>query len=351
MNKAVLAELAPTGTLRAGINMSNFLLVTGKTPTATPTACRRTWRARSPGASACRSSWCPSPRPTGWSPPPRDDVWDIGMVGAEPQREKMMAFTAAYAEIEATYLVRKDSPLKACSDVDKKGVSIITRGGSAYGLWLERNIKNATLILTKTADEAKARFISEKIDAFAGLRDGARQGRPEESRDAHPAGPVRRRAAGRRHAQEERGRHRLPARGRRGGEGVRADRELHREAQGERPVGRPPPAEAASSGDQSAPGAMVAGLPSSYSMAEAPATEASGARKAVPLSAPSTGRMSVPSTGPSHPGRRSAGRMVAGSPSSYSIRPVRGADSRADIMRDAGERIAVEARAIAGERA
>ena len=84
----------------------------------------------------------------------------------------MMNFTAAYAEIEATYMVRKDSPLKACSDVDKKGVSIITRGGSAYGLWLERNIKNATLILTKTADEAKERFISEKIDAFAGLRNG-----------------------------------------------------------------------------------------------------------------------------------------------------------------------------------
>ncbi len=172
MNKAVLAELAPTGTLRAGINMSNFLLVTGKTPDGDPDGVSPDLAREIARRLGVPVKLVPFPSPDGLVAAARDDLWDIGLVGAEPQREKMMAFTAAYAEIEATYLVRKDSPLKACSDVDKKGVSIITRGGSAYGLWLERNIKNATLILTKTADEAKERFISEKIDAFAGLRNG-----------------------------------------------------------------------------------------------------------------------------------------------------------------------------------
>ena len=172
MNKAVIAELAPTGTLRAGINMSNFLLVTGKTPSGDPDGVSPDLAREIAKRLGVPLKLVPFPSPDGLVAAAGDNVWDIGNVGAEPQREKLMTFTAAYAEIEATYLVRKDSPLKACSDVDKKGVSIITRGGSAYGLWLERNIKNANLILTKTADEAKERFISEKVDAFAGLRDG-----------------------------------------------------------------------------------------------------------------------------------------------------------------------------------
>lgn len=172
MNKAVLAELAPTGTLRAGINMSNFLLVTGKTPSGEPDGVSPDLAREIAKRLGVPLKLVPFPSPDGLVAAADDNVWDIGNVGAEPQREEKMVFTAAYAEIEATYLVRKDSPLKSCSEVDKKGVSIITRGGSAYGLWLERNIKNANLILTKTADEAKERFISEKIDAFAGLRDG-----------------------------------------------------------------------------------------------------------------------------------------------------------------------------------
>jgi len=114
----------------------------------------------------------PFPSPDGLVAAADDNVWDIGNVGAEPQREEKMSFTAAYAEIEATYLVREDSPLKSVADVDKEGVSIIVRGGSAYGLWLERNIKNARLILKDDNNDAKAEFFAGGIDALAGLRTG-----------------------------------------------------------------------------------------------------------------------------------------------------------------------------------
>ena len=36
MNEKVIAELAPNGVMRAGINMSNPLLVTGRTPNDDP---------------------------------------------------------------------------------------------------------------------------------------------------------------------------------------------------------------------------------------------------------------------------------------------------------------------------
>jgi polar amino acid transport system substrate-binding protein len=172
MSDAARAELAPSGTLRAGINMSNFLLVTGKTPEGDPDGVSPDLAREIGRRLGVPVKLVPFPSPDGLVAAAADNVWDIGNVGAEPQREEKMSFTAAYAEIEATYLVRDDSPLKAVSDVDKKGVSIIVRGGSAYGLWLDRNIKNANLILTDDGAVARERFLKEKIDAFAGLRTG-----------------------------------------------------------------------------------------------------------------------------------------------------------------------------------
>ena len=97
-------------------------------------------------------------------------AWDIGLIGAEPQRAEKIAFTAAYCEIEATYLVPAGSPLKAIADVDKAGVRIAVTGRSAYGLWLDRNIKNATLVRSDTLDSAYEQFVRDKLDALAGLR-------------------------------------------------------------------------------------------------------------------------------------------------------------------------------------
>ncbi|MGH6620247.1 MAG: transporter substrate-binding domain-containing protein [Alphaproteobacteria bacterium] len=171
-SKEVISQLAPTGTLRAGINMSNFLLVTGKTTSGDPDGVSPDLAREIAKRLGVPVKLVPFPSPDKLVDAAGSNAWDIGLVGAEPQRELKMGFTAAYAEIEATYMVRKDSPLKACAEVDRKGVSIITRGGSAYGLWLERNIKNAKLVLTETGEEAKERFAGEKIDAFAGLRNG-----------------------------------------------------------------------------------------------------------------------------------------------------------------------------------
>lgn len=172
MSDAARAELAPSGTLRAGINMSNFLLVTGKTPEGDPDGVSPDLAREIAKRLGVPLKLVPMPSPDGLVAAADDDVWDIGLVGAEPQRMEKMDFTAAYAEIEATYLVREDSALKSVDDVDKPGNSIIVRGGSAYGLWLERNIKNAKLILKDDNNEAKAAFFAGGIDALAGLRTG-----------------------------------------------------------------------------------------------------------------------------------------------------------------------------------
>ena len=62
------------------------------------------------------------------------------------------------------------SPIKAIADVDKPGIKISVTGRSAYGLWLENNIKHATLIRTDTLDSSLDQFVAQKMDVLAGLR-------------------------------------------------------------------------------------------------------------------------------------------------------------------------------------
>jgi polar amino acid transport system substrate-binding protein len=94
----------------------------------------------------------------------------VGFLGAEPHRAKEITFTAAYVEIEATYLVPSGSPLGAIADVDRPGVRIAVPEKSAYELFLTRTLKHAELARTKGGDAAFKLFIGDKLDALAGLK-------------------------------------------------------------------------------------------------------------------------------------------------------------------------------------
>jgi len=172
MSDKARAELAPTGVLRAGINLSNFLLVTGRSATSEPEGV-----APDMAREIARSLGVPVHYVTFKSPGELADqagknVWDIGLIGAEPQRAAVMTFSAAYVEIEATYMVPPGSPITSIDQVDRKGVKVVTSARSAYGLWLENNIKNAELIQIAGLDGAFNKFRDDKIDVLAGLRPG-----------------------------------------------------------------------------------------------------------------------------------------------------------------------------------
>jgi len=169
-SKEVIAELTPTGVLRAAINMSNFLLVTGRTPTGDPTGVSPDMAAEAAKRLGVPLKLVPFKSPGELGDQAENNVWDIGNIGAEPQRARTIAFTAAYCEIEATYLVPPGSPIKAIADVDKPGVRISVTGRSAYGLWLENNIKQATLVRTDSLDGSFDQLVRDKLDVLAGLR-------------------------------------------------------------------------------------------------------------------------------------------------------------------------------------
>jgi polar amino acid transport system substrate-binding protein len=166
----VKAELSSTGALRAGINMQNPLLVTGRTDAGDPVGVAPDIVAEIARRLGVPVKYVPFGSPGELADAVDAGTWDIGLIGAEPQRAEKIAFSQAYVEIEATYLVPAGSPLKAIADVDRKGVRIAVMGRAAYGLWLDRNIKNAELVRSESLASSADLFVRDKLDALAGLR-------------------------------------------------------------------------------------------------------------------------------------------------------------------------------------
>src|SRR5215470_9503035 len=166
---AVLADLAPTGRIRAGINYGNFILATKD---------RATGESRGVAVDLVhelgRRLGVPveivaydSVAVMGDAAP--SGVWDIAFLGSDPKREALMSFTAAYLEIEATYLVPGASPLTTAAEVDRDGIRVAAPARANYELYLSRNLKHATLISTASADAAFDLLTGGQVEAVAGL--------------------------------------------------------------------------------------------------------------------------------------------------------------------------------------
>ncbi len=99
-----------------------------------------------------------------------EDRADIGFFAIDPARGASIAFTNPYVLIEGSYLVRADSPLKSNDEVDREGHRVMVGKGSAYDLYLTREIKHATLMRAPSSPAVVDSFIAEKADVAAGVR-------------------------------------------------------------------------------------------------------------------------------------------------------------------------------------
>jgi len=162
-------ELTPTGKLRVGVNLGNFLLVQrtsdgtirGIVPDLAAELARRL------GVEAELRKYEKVGEVADGA---KKGEWDVAFIGAEPQRAAEIDFTAPYVEIEAMYLVPAGSPIRSIAEVDRKGVRIAVANRSAYHLWLERNIRNAELVTGDSIDGSYQRFVNEKLEVLAGLK-------------------------------------------------------------------------------------------------------------------------------------------------------------------------------------
>lgn len=167
---ALRAEFAPTGTLRVGLNMSNFLLTRTDAATGKPAGVAHDLGLELGRRLGITVTFVPHPNPGALADAANKNIWDVGFLGAEPLRANEIDFTAAYVEIDSTYLVPPGSAIKILDDVDRKGVRIIVPDKAAYELYLSRTLKNAGLVKEPGGDAAFRRFVDEQFDALAGLR-------------------------------------------------------------------------------------------------------------------------------------------------------------------------------------
>ncbi len=170
MTEEIISQLAPGGTLRAGINMANILLVTGATPDGDPIGVAPDVARAIAEKLGIGVVYVKFASPGEVADGVKNDAWDIGLIAADPSRAESMAFTTAYVEVEATYLVADDASYQSVVDVDQPGVRIAVSERSAYDLYLIRALKHAELCRAKGMGGAVERLVNEKLDALAGLR-------------------------------------------------------------------------------------------------------------------------------------------------------------------------------------
>ncbi len=166
----IVEQLAPTGRLRATINLGNPVLaqrdpVTGEPRGVSVDLARElgrrlgvpvdlvTFETAGKALAALQSGAC-----------------DIGFLAIDPVRAADLAFTSPYVLIEGTYMVPRTSSLRNVEDVDQDGVRIAAGKNAAYDLYLSRTLRHAKLVYAPTSHAALELFLSEGLEAAAGVR-------------------------------------------------------------------------------------------------------------------------------------------------------------------------------------
>jgi polar amino acid transport system substrate-binding protein len=169
---AAREQLAPAGVLRAAINMSNYLLTHPLEAGGVPTGVSPDMAKAIAERLGVEVRLIPYKGPGLLVDAMANDEWDIGNVADEPSRAKVINFTPAYCEIQATYLVHPGCSIVTVEEVDKEGHTIAVKARAAYDLWLADNIQQAKIVRAETHDEAFDSFSKENYSVLAGLRPG-----------------------------------------------------------------------------------------------------------------------------------------------------------------------------------
>ena len=170
LTPSVRASLTPTGKLRASINLGNPILANrnpdGGTPVGISVDLATELASRLDAElelvvfdSAGKSVEAVTAQQA-----------DIGFFAIDPVRGQGLLFTAPYVLIEGSYLVSNDSPLSSNEEVDREGTSVVVGKGSAYDLYLTRELKSARIVRAPTSPAVVDTFIAEKADVAAGVK-------------------------------------------------------------------------------------------------------------------------------------------------------------------------------------
>lgn len=168
---AAVSDLAPSGTLRAAINVGNAVLAArpatpGGEPTGVSVDLAREL-ARRLGVPVQLIVFDAAGKVVEAG---KAGGWDIAFVALDPARAAEIAQSPPYVQIEGAYLVKENSPLRANDEIDRKGHRVVVGRNSAYDLFLTRNFKQAEIVRTPTSAMVVDTMLKENYEVGAGVK-------------------------------------------------------------------------------------------------------------------------------------------------------------------------------------
>lgn len=165
----ILIEIAPTGVIRAAVNMSNAALVKLDPVTGVLKGQSAQIATALAAELDCGLSLVRYGSAADILAAAEGSEWDVAFIASDPSRADRFSFSPPYTTVTASFLVSDRSPLGSVEHVDVEGVRIAAARTAAYTRELERQIRSAILLHTESPASALDMLVSSECDAAAGL--------------------------------------------------------------------------------------------------------------------------------------------------------------------------------------
>lgn len=165
----LLTEIAPTGVIRAAVNMSNAALVQLEPVTGVLTGPSAQIAIALAAELDCNLSLVRYGSAADILAAAEGNEWDVAFIASDPSRADRFSFSPPYTTVTASFLVSDRSPLGSVGHVDVQGVRIAAARTAAYTKQLERQVRNAIVLHTENPASALDMLVSSRCDAAAGL--------------------------------------------------------------------------------------------------------------------------------------------------------------------------------------
>jgi len=166
----VIRAFTPTGKLRASINLGNPILANRDAATGEPLGVSIDLARAFAGRLGVEIEWVVFDTAGKSVDAITQEKADIGFFAIDPLRGEGISFTAPYVLIEGSYMVPNASPLQTNEEVDRPGCRVTVGKGSAYDLFLTRELRHAEIVRAPSSPTVVDVFVAQGLDVAAGVK-------------------------------------------------------------------------------------------------------------------------------------------------------------------------------------
>ena len=170
VSSSIQQTLAPTGTLRASINLGNPILANKHPQTGEPVGVSIDLARALAQRLGVDVELVVFETANQSVEAVRAERADVGFFAIDPLRGEGIAFTGPYVLIEGSYMVAEGSPIRANEEVDRPGTRVVVGKGSAYDLFLTRALKQAEIVRAPSSPAVVDVFVQQQLEVAAGVR-------------------------------------------------------------------------------------------------------------------------------------------------------------------------------------